>query len=355
MIAFRVDANDKVGMGHLMRSVAIAQELKELGAQVIFVTSDLSSKVYLDSFNINSLQLNSKWDNLDGEVAQIVDVIRAKQISLLVIDSYQVTKNYLDKMIQYTTIAYIDDFANQIWPTDIIINYNVSASEQWYKRNYKEKKILVGPYYVPLRKEFRNIKINPLRFEVNDIFISTGSTDLYNFAVQFLNIALRREDTRKLRYHLIIGKYFQKIEQLQLIKEENENVYLYKNVESISTIMSKCDVAISAAGSTLYELCACGVPTITFSFADNQILPRTIFGKKNIMIDCGDFREEHETCIDNIIDAIHMLQSLVLRNTLREKGRRLVAGGEGALELAKRLKDKLETEDMNHECKHFDG
>jgi spore coat polysaccharide biosynthesis predicted glycosyltransferase SpsG len=53
--------------------------------------------------------------------------------------------------------------------------------------------------------------------------------------------------------------------------QKNRNVVLHENVSKMSEIMLRSDISISAGGSTLYELCACGTPTLGMVIADNQI------------------------------------------------------------------------------------
>lgn len=50
--------------------------------------------------------------------------------------------------------------------------------------------------------------------------------------------------------------------------------------KKMSELMQQCDMAVSAAGSTLYELCACGMPTITYVLADNQKLEKVLYVEK---------------------------------------------------------------------------
>ena len=84
----------------------------------------------------------------------------------------------------------------------------------------------------------------------------------------------------------------------------------------MSEIMCKCDVAVSACGSTMYELCACGVPVLTFSFADNQLPGINYFEKKELAINCGDCRTDMEKVINNICIK---LKEFIFNISLRKK------------------------------------
>ena len=90
--------------------------------------------------------------------------------------------------------------------------------------------------------------------------------------------------------------------------------------------MKKCDIAISAAGSTLYELCAVGVPTVAYSLADNQIVATEEFERLGIMLNAGDCRTN--TCfVENIEQFMNQLSdNKALREQLSSEMQKLVDG-----------------------------
>ena len=69
----------------------------------------------------------------------------------------------------------------------------------------------------------------------------------------------------------------------------------------------KCDIAVSACGSTMYELCACGLPIVTYSFADNQIPGIRKFAEKGIALNCGNVRNGIEKTVNKIIEYVKKL------------------------------------------------
>ena len=94
----------------------------------------------------------------------------------------------------------------------------------------------------------------------------------------------------------------------------------------MSELMSICDVAISAAGSTLYELCACGVPTITYVIADNQIDGAREFERKGLMIKSGDLRETDYDCRSLINNLRDLISDNIKRKTMSESASMIVDG-----------------------------
>ncbi|MCI8723022.1 MAG: hypothetical protein HFH16_04800, partial [Ruminococcus sp.] len=95
---------------------------------------------------------------------------------------------------------------------------------------------------------------------------------------------------RTYQFDFIIGPMNGDLEKIKLLASKVPNITLYHNVTFMSALMQKCDVAVSASGSTLYELCATQTPTITYILADNQILGAEGFERQGILKNIGDVR-----------------------------------------------------------------
>ena len=204
----------------------------------------------------------------------------------MVIDSYFVTQKYLSELKNLCTLVYIDDMAQMPYPVDILINYNIYAGEINYNsiyKNYDLPKLLLGAAYVPLREEFSLVHEKKIRSTVKNILVSTGGADAEHIAIRFaLYINENSQRFEGITFNFVVGKFSVDLEKLKILEAQSDRIKLFVNVKNISKLMKEADIAISAAGSTLYELCACAVPTVTYVFADNQILGERTFSKKNI-------------------------------------------------------------------------
>lgn len=127
-----------------------------------------------------------------------------------------------------------------------------------------------------------------------DIFFSAGGADPERIALRFLQEVLRTKKLGNYRFHLVLGAFEPDVEEIKTLAENNLQIKIYQNVREISKLMKRCDVAVSAAGSTLYELCACGIPTITYILAANQILGEKSLCGKGIMKSAGDVRTKRD-------------------------------------------------------------
>ena len=81
----------------------------------------------------------------------------------------------------------------------------------------------------------------------------------------------------------------------------HKNVHLLMNVSNISEYMKSCDIAVTAGGVTTYELCACGIPSIMYTLADNQLQIAQMASEKCFIPWIGDVRGDMENCMYNII------------------------------------------------------
>jgi spore coat polysaccharide biosynthesis predicted glycosyltransferase SpsG len=128
-------------------------------------------------------------------------------------------------------------------------------------------------------------------------------------------------------FHVIVGSFHQHRDYLEALEKKSHNVILYNNVTEMSKLMLMCDIAISAGGSTLYELCSCSLPTISFSYADNQQMAVKEFHRQEIVFYAGDARDDLERCLINIENRMkQMISSFDLRNELAERMGSLVDG-----------------------------
>lgn len=335
MVVFRADANADIGEGHLMRCVAIAKELLRLGEEVVFVTADERPCALLAREGLAHIVLNTDWTRMEGETAELLPLLENINADCMLVDSYYASPGYFKSVKGKVRTAYMDDLGLQVYPADIVINYNAYYDSIPYEKMYanSDTRLLLGPMYAPLRAEFRPFQQKPLNGEVSDILITTGGTDPYHFSSKLASAITRDGFFDGVRIHLIFGRYYTNGPELEEISRTNQKFIIHENVTSMSRIMRLCDIAVSAGGTTVYELCACGVPSVIFSFADNQTRIREYLGSRGAAIDCGDYRHLKEICLNRIIDALRALKSEEKRAGLRRNAVG-ITDGRGAARLA---------------------
>lgn len=330
-ILFRADGNARIGAGHVMRCLALGMAAKQLGVQCKYITADDSFKNIIVRYGFENMILHTDYTDMECELLQMGSLIEQFHPDAVVVDSYYVTEEYLKALKKKVTLAYIDDIKKFVYPVDYLINYNAGAIKlnyaTWYKENdVAQPRLLLGERYVPLRREFQNIVTKEPKRVVSDIFFSAGGADPERVALQFTKEVLRCEQFAKYRFHLVLGSFEPDIEEIKKISNSFKQIVLHQNVQEMSKLMQQCDIAVSAAGSTLYELCACGIPTITYVLADNQILGETSLCQKEIMKSAGDIRSK-EDFWRNLMELITQLcDDLQERRRMRNTAMREIDG-----------------------------
>lgn len=339
MFFFRADANENIGTGHVMRCLSIAKAFAEHGENVKFITADHKGDRLIQQAGFNSFCLDSDWTQMENELPKLKRRIDKDNPTLLLVDSYYVTKRYFRELHKSVRTAYMDDLNIDCWDIDFLVNYNIFGTSFDYSI-YKETRteLLLGPKYAPLRSEFHSLPSHVIQRSVTDILISAGGSDPERITEKMMIYICPKWP--EVQFHFIVGALNPRAEGIKALAAKTTNAILHINERHMSELMGKCDMAISAAGSTLYELCAAGVPTITYSLADNQIVATEQFEKLGIMLNAGDCRENtcFIECVDEFINRV--ANNKALRENLSLKMQRLV-DGKGADRIALSLMEEM--------------
>lgn len=326
-----MDMNQTIATGHVMRCLSIAEAARDNGVDAVFILADIQAEELIQSKQFRTIVLNSTWNDLEKELPNLLDLIAKENIETLLVDSYYVTEKYLATLNLVTSVAYIDDLNSFHYPVDTLIAYANYWKKMNYEENYPDTKLLLGCSYVPLRKEFQNLPPKLIRANVENLLILTGGSDNLGISENILD-HLRLGQYRNI--NVICGRYFEQFDYLKAKYSSCKNVHLHKAVDNIIDYMLDADVAISAGGTTLYELCATGTPTITYSFADNQLDNVRQFAEDGIMRYAGDIR--YDKVYENMQTVVESYQEKSYRNQISTQMKKLI-DGQGAARVINQL------------------
>lgn len=331
----RADANSEIATGHIMRCMAIASQMKKMGEQVTFIIADEFPLKMLEDKGFYAIVLGTDWRNKNLEIPILENLIEEKDIKLLLVDSYQVTPEYFKALKKKTKVAYLDDINAFFYDVNIIINYNDYYNEFNYEKEYlgHDVKLWLGCQYTPLRKEFSNVPYKTVKESVTNVMVTTGGADTYKISECVIKTLANIYP--EIKFHIVVGRFFENREELNDLKKIYKNIILYENV-NMAELMKKCDVAISAGGTTLYELCACAVPSLCFMVADNQSKCVEIMANEKVMLYLGDIRDGIEIFEKSLLKQFEIMQDYELRRKLSYDMKRLV-DGQGAKRIAEKL------------------
>lgn len=296
LVYIRTDGNETIATGHLMRCLSIARALRERYALPVFVLSDTTSISLLQKMMTPEeravrafpiIHMQTDYREPEKELPALQNILSSRSVSYLLVDSYFATERYFTELNQFCRIAYLDDLQAFDYPVDLVINYDITVNTDFYKN---ARHILSGGSYTPLREQF---SLCPYRLwdEVKDVFISTGGTDPFNIAGGLARQLLSSPEWDDVCFHILTGPMHVHRAELEELSDASARVTLHENVTNMAELMSECDLAFSAAGTTLFELCAIGVPSVSYSMADNQIPGAKAFDRAGLIPWIGDIRD----------------------------------------------------------------
>lgn len=346
IVGIRVDANMTIGMGHVMRCIAIARQLMKKGCRVLFLTADEWARDTISETGMDQLCLHTRWDWMEEELPRLREILSMAGIKTLLVDSYQATTTYFEGLKDLVRIVRIDDCFEPVCPVDLLINYNAYHVRFPYEETYTDgTRLLLGTDYVPLREEFaRGDLVNAAcgkaqNEEEFSVLLTSGGGDTQDALMGLLQKVVEEEAFKKVTFHVAIGGLHPRGDEIELFSMEYDSprIKVYRPCRDVAGLMARCDAAVSAAGTMLFELSALGVPAVFFETADNQRYDREFFGEEERMLYAGDIRQDREACLTAVCENLKkLLADLALRQHMREALFQ-VTDGHGAERIAEEI------------------
>jgi len=337
-VVFRADASPEIGIGHVMRCLALAHAWQAHGGKVVFALAtgacDLENRIR--SHGVTILIVEAVPGSSE-DAARTLEICAQSEPAWLVVDGYHFSADYLESLStakkRLLVIADDDEFPG--CECDIMVDPNLESA-QTHLRLGHQSVLLRGPAYALLRREF--LDYARLRKAIPDnavrVLITFGGGDLPNASLVALR-ALQDIIDRDLDVTVVIGPSNRHRAILQAaVKECRHTVRLLENVDNIPELMAHADLAITAGGGTSYELAFMQVPMILVPIADNQIQPANAFASAKAAITAGPLHSLNRKQLSALLgDAI---RNRVLRAQLAEAARAMV-DGRGAERVAQRM------------------
>lgn len=349
----RADATTQMGIGHVMRCIALAQGWQDRGGEVTFLSyceSDtLRQRIQEDGFKLvpiekphpepgdmsTSLQvLNEKVQITDHEKPLQDHRHRSAMHCRLEVLPWFVTDGYhFDSSYQKTLRAagarlmVIDDYSHlPYYHADILYNQNINAKRYEYSCDQKTI-LLLGTDYVLLRREFlaRKDRKKEIPTIARNVLVTLGGADLHNLALMAVK-ALNKIELGDLQVRIAAGPA-----NPHVISLENEivrsctrhEVRILRNA-NMPELMAWADLAISTGGSTCWELAFMGVPSLVLTIADNHDGIGKDLEKIGVALDLGWYHTFDAGALKLAI--LDVLYDRDKRIEMSENGKKLVDG-----------------------------
>ena len=322
----RADASSSIGVGHVMRSLSLGEALLDEGFGVELVSFELAPSLQslATSCGIEVVELTCAPRS--SEDAQFV---LTRNADIVVVDGYEFSREfYVALEASNTTFAVIDDNTEtKAQSPSAVINQNPHASASMYAHLQGHPKLLLGLQYAMVRKEVREVAAMNLPTREGEVFVAMGGADFLGLTAP--SVEALAETGLPIR--VAVGHANTQREQVQKSADQFGHVTLIEQHDYVSSLAS-AHVAVLAAGSSLWEACAVGTPSIGLVVAENQFASANAAAKLGFtrMVDCR--------VIFNIDAVIREVQRCILGGTSAMRGAALSAGvANGASKVASEL------------------
>jgi UDP-2,4-diacetamido-2,4,6-trideoxy-beta-L-altropyranose hydrolase len=277
----RADASVSIGTGHIMRMIALAQAWQAQGGQVYFfcaeITPALEQRLASEGFHLSRIHATlGSHEDLSETLHLISETQQAdRQNARVVLDGYHFGSDYqLGIKAAGFKLLVVDDYGHaDFYHADWVLNQNISAREELYAMRSLDTKLLLGPKFAMLRKEFLAYKgwqreIAPV---AKKILVTLGGSDPDNVTLKVIQALIDLD----LHVKVVIGgsnPHLCEIENfIQSQIDRTALIEVFVNATNMPELMVWADVAVVAAGSTCWEFAFMGLPSLVFILADNQV------------------------------------------------------------------------------------
>lgn len=307
----RADSGIEIGIGHMMRCYALAEILKKMDFDVYFISRKLKGNIcdfiakkgykvyYLPTKNQNKKQnkfskdSNKKTIKKDAlETTKILTNHNDKSLWLLV-DHYDLDIRWESVLRKFVKkIIVVDDLANRKHDCDLLLDQNLYGhmNKRYTELVPKNCKKLLGPKYTLLRSEFSKLRSTiTKRKKLQNILVSFGGSDPRNETTKVLQ-AIKILNRKNFTIDVVVGNVNPHKEKIKKLCSSIPNTTFYSNIDNIGVLMSKAHLAIGAGGSTTWERCCLGLPSIVSIISNDQAEVIKLLAKKNCVINLGNFQ-----------------------------------------------------------------
>lgn len=310
-----------------MRCSALAEGLKKSGYEVAFISrahdEAITAKIRSAGYYLYALPATcSMEEDLERTITLLKD---RDEPPTLIIDCYDVDASY-QKAVKRAGLPLVvmDDLAEEHSCADLLLNPNIYARQDLYSTEAYTQ-LLLGPHYALLREQFllRRDHRRSIPERARHILVTLGGSDPNNQTLKVVRaIRMLSEEIRTL---VVVGPTYPHGDSLvDYVNRSGGRFVLRANVECMAELMCWADVAVSAGGSTCWELACLGVPNVVMALADNQRQNGPELARAGISIDLGWWEDVSEELIAETLR--QLIEHPKTRGKMSKAGQALVDG-----------------------------
>lgn len=335
VVVIRVDSSIEIGSGHIMRCLTLAEQLKKIGIEIIFICSELAGNMAnlierkgyaVEIFPFIEAIQEDMWKK-DLEHTRSILVGLKKQVNWLIIDHYGLDARWESGLRSYAKkIMVIDDLANRKHDCEVLLDQNLYLDMQNRYQGLVPShcRKLLGPQYVLLRSEFYEArkKLRDRDGKVRRVLIFFGGSDPTNETEKTLE-AIKQLKKADIAVDVVVGIANPNKGRVQQLCRDLPHTTFYCQIDNMAQLITNADLAVGAGGTATWERCFLGVPSITITVADNQIKTTEVVASLGAILYAGESStvtaQRLSQCIMKMLDDSTML-SVISKKAMQLMG-----------------------------------
>lgn len=292
VVAFRTDSSVRIGTGHTIRCLTLADELAARGVECHFIQrrhpGHMISEIETRGFRVHALPEPPvrtgalkdgdyrAWAGVSEEedaqaCSEILEAIGADQV---IVDHYGFGLTWHTAVRPVVRrIMVIDDLADRALDCDVLLDQNfVDGFGARYDGLVPDHCLrLSGPQFALLAPEYARARefIGPRRGPLSRVLVFFGGSDSTDETGRALRV-LSRPEFRHLGVDVVVGRSYEHGDALRALADERGRVTVHGPQPSLLPLMIQADIAIGAGGATTWERCCLGLPSVVIAIAANQ-------------------------------------------------------------------------------------
>jgi UDP-2,4-diacetamido-2,4,6-trideoxy-beta-L-altropyranose hydrolase len=355
-VAFRVDASNAMGTGHVMRCRTLAAALRRKGARVQFITrahdGHLGDMLAREGFAVTLLprpesapgagerEDYAAWLGVSpqDDAGQTIAALDHAQNDWLIVDHYALDRAWEERLLPHARkLMVIDDLANRHHDCDVLLDQNYAADgtaryQPWVPAPCR---LLLGPRYALLRPEYAQYRetMAPRSGEIKRVLVYLGGADNANNTGKVV-AALSEASLAQLEVDVVIGPNFIHKQSVTELAKARPHTRIHGHLPHLADLMAQADLAIGAGGATTWERLCMGLPSLVLSIAENQLPACEALASSGLIEYLGSASEVDAQAIESAV-----LESLAASGELRAlaMGNQSLVDGEGVNRIAETL------------------
>jgi UDP-2,4-diacetamido-2,4,6-trideoxy-beta-L-altropyranose hydrolase len=330
-LCIRADADARMGTGHLMRCLALAQAWQDAGGRVTFLTAcrlpELNARLAAEGAAV--VPLGSEPGS-DADADETRETALRTGASWVVLDGYHFSDAFQQRVRRDgIRVLTVDDYGHAgHYTADLVLNQNLHAHEGLYRDREPHTRLLLGTRFALLRREFwpwRSWR-RAVPELASKVLVTLGGSDPENLTLRAIEaIVGLRSDLPSLQAVVVVGVANPHLPALEAAASPGgDGVRVLRNVTDMPALMAWADIAIAAGGSTSWERALLGLPSLVLVLADNQRDVARSCAEAGIGLDLGCAGTVSRADLAEAL--ISILPDKGRREEMARKGRELVDG-----------------------------